>query len=322
MSASGRVEAGKEIAVYTEGSQRVEEIFVREGQVVEEGEVLFQISLSELEEQITVARQDMEKARLQNQDIQNSRNQDQQNQETARNRAAEDYDTAVFKGEQSIAEAKSAWDAAEVALREFLESSTDKMSYSQNGEASGESGQLGQIDDSAGSEEAGAEWERRKSELEQAVTDAKRTYEEAVSSKDYSVQEAKRALEDASKGVTLDSTLEQNEITRQQEEIELNKLLELQAAEGKIKAPVRGAVTEIMIAVGDFTSDGTAIRMADASGESYLTVSVDRTEGEFISIGSSVEIKVSGKAEKITDYTVTGIVENKEDGQKWDFYLK
>jgi len=313
VSASGRVEAGKEIAVYTEGSQRVEEIFVREGQVVEEGEVLFQISLSELEEQITVARQDMEKARLQNQDIQNSRNQDQQNQETARNRAAEDYDTAVFKGEQSIAEAKSAWDAAEVALREFLESSTDKMSYSQNGEASGESGQLGQIDDSAGSEEAGAEWERRKSELEQAVTDAKRTYEEAVSSKDYSVQEAKRALEDASKGVTLDSTLEQNEITRQQEEIELNKLLELQAAEGKIKAPVRGAVTEIMIAVGDFTSDGTAIRMADASGESYLTVSVDRTEGEFISIGSSVEIKVSGKAEKITDYTVTGIVENKED---------
>ena len=68
MSASGRVEAGKEIAVYTEGSQRVEEIFVREGQVVEEGEVLFQISLSELEEQITVARQDMEKARLQKQE--------------------------------------------------------------------------------------------------------------------------------------------------------------------------------------------------------------------------------------------------------------
>ena len=313
VSASGRVEAGKEVAVYTEGAQRVEEIFVREGQMVEKGEVLFQISLSELEEQITAARQDMEKMRLQNQDILNSRNQEQQDQATARNRAAEDYDAAVLKGEQSIAEAKSAWEAAEGALREFLESSADERLYSQEQEISGEGSLSGQTDDSAGGEESGAEWEVRKSELEQAAADAKQAYDEAVSSNDQNILAAKRALEDSSKGLTLDSTLEQNEITRQQEELKLNKLIELKAAEGKIQAPVRGTVTEIMITTGDFTSDQTAIRMADASGESCLTVSVDRTEGEFISAGSSVEIKASGKAEKICDYTVTDIVENKED---------
>ena len=164
VSASGRVEAGKEIAVYTEGAQRVEEIFVREGQMVEKGEVLFQISLSELEEQITAARQDMEKMRLQNQDILNSRNQEQQDQATARNRAAEDYDAAVLKGEQSIAEAKSAWEAAEGALREFLESSADERLYSQEQEISGEGSLSGQTDDSAGGEESGAAWEARKSE--------------------------------------------------------------------------------------------------------------------------------------------------------------
>lgn len=313
VSASGRVEAGKEIAVYTEGAQRVEEIFVREGQMVEKGEVLFQISLSELEEQITAARQDMEKMRLQNQDILNSRNQEQQDQATARNRAAEDYDAAVLKGEQSIAEAKSAWEAAEGALREFLESSADERLYSQEQEISGEGSLSGQTDDSAGGEESGAEWEVRKSELEQAAADAKQAYDEAVSSNDQNILAAKRALEDSSKGLTLDSTLEQNEITRQQEELKLNKLIELKAAEGKIQAPVRGTVTEIMITTGDFTSDQTAIRMADASGESCLTVSVDRTEGEFISAGSSVEIKASGKTEKICDYTVTDIIENKED---------
>lgn len=313
VSASGRVEAGKEIAVYTEGAQRVEEIFVREGQMVEKGEVLFQISLSELEEQITAARQDMEKMRLQNQDILNSRNQEQQDQATARNRAAEDYDAAVLKGEQSIAEAKSALEAAEGALREFLESSADERLYSQEQEISGEGSLSGQTDDSAGGEESGAEWEVRKSELEQAAADAKQAYDEAVSSNDQNILAAKRALEDSSKGLTLDSTLEQNEITRQQEELKLNKLIELKAAEGKIQAPVRGTVTEIMITTGDFTSDQTAIRMADASGESCLTVSVDRTEGEFISAGSSVEIKASGKTEKICDYTVTDIVENKED---------
>ena len=39
VTGSGRVEAGKEIAVYTESGQRVKEIFVREGQSVEAGEV-------------------------------------------------------------------------------------------------------------------------------------------------------------------------------------------------------------------------------------------------------------------------------------------
>lgn len=313
VSASGRVEAGKEVAVYTEGAQRVEEIFVREGQMVEEGEVLFQINLSELEEQITVARQDMEKMRLQNQDIQNSRNQEQQDQETARVRAAEDYDTAVQKGEQSAAEAKNAWETAERALQEFLAGNANETLYRQSEGASDESGEYGQADGSAGDGESGAEWESRRSKLEQAVTDAKRAYDEAVLSNDQNIQAAKRTLQDASKGIILDSTLEQNEITRQQEELKLNKLLELEASEGKIKAPVRGTVTEILIAAGDFTSDGTAIRMADASGESCLSVSVDRTEGEFISTGSIVEIKASGKAEKICDYTVTGIDLNKED---------
>lgn len=334
VSASGRVEAGKEVAVYTEEAQRVEEIFVREGQMVEKGDVLFQINLSELEEQITAARQDMEKMRLQNQDIQNSRNQEQQGQETARVRAAEDYDTAVQKGEQSAAEAKNAWEAAERALQEFLAGSADETLYRQSEGAIDESkkyeqtagsaddgenaaertyGSGWQTADSAGGGESGAEWESRKSELEQAVTDAKRAYDEAVSSNDQNIQAAKRTLQDASKGIILDSTLEQNEITRQQEELKLNKLLELEASEGKIKAPVRGIVTQILLTTGDFTSDGTAIRMADASGESCLTVSVDRTEGEFISTGSSVEIKAFGKAEKICGYTVTEIAENQED---------
>ena len=121
----------------------------------------------------------------------------------------------MLKGEQSIAEAKSAWEAAEGALREFLESSADERLYSQEQEISGEGSLSGQTDDSAGGEESGAEWEVRKSELEQAAADAKQAYDEAVSSNDQNILAAKRALEDSSKGLTLDSTLEQNEITRQ-----------------------------------------------------------------------------------------------------------
>ena len=65
VTGSGRVEAGKEIAVYTESGQRVKEIFVREGQSVEAGEVLFTVDLEELQEQILAAEQELEKSRLQ-----------------------------------------------------------------------------------------------------------------------------------------------------------------------------------------------------------------------------------------------------------------
>lgn len=319
VSASGRVEAGKEIAVYTESSQRVQDICVQEGQMVEEGTVLFQIDLSELEEQITEAQLNMEKTRLQNQDIQNTRNQEQQDQALARNRAAEDYDSAVSQGDHSVAEAKNAWETAEQELQNFLNEGVAGVSYSESGEAMpDERSQAEQVKDVVEGKETDSEWEIKKSELEHKVADAKRTYEETVESNNNNIQAAKRALEDASKGITSDSTLEQYEITRQQEELSLNKLLELQAAEGKIKAPVRGIVTKIMITVGDFTSEGTAVRMADVSGESYLTVAVDRADEEYISQGSNVEIEASGKKEKLSNYTVTSITENKEDPTQLD----
>ena len=69
VSASGRVEAGKEIAVYTKSGQRVREICVQEGQSVEEGQVLFLVDLEELEEQILTVQQELEKLKLQDQDL-------------------------------------------------------------------------------------------------------------------------------------------------------------------------------------------------------------------------------------------------------------
>ena len=112
VTGSGKVEAGKEVAVYTESGQRVKEICVQEGQMVEEGELLFTIDMEELEEQILAAQQEMEKARLQNQDAQNAKDLEQRNRATAQNRAADDYNQAVSEGDSSVAQAKAAWDSA------------------------------------------------------------------------------------------------------------------------------------------------------------------------------------------------------------------
>lgn len=404
VNGSGRVEAGKEIAVYTENGQRVKEICVREGQSVKAGDVLFTVDLEELEEQILAAQQELEKSRLQNQDAQSSRNVEQQNRERAKNRAAEDYSQAVAEGDASVAQAKAAWDQAEQELKNFLaagppdtaagesrakqeadekpeaaeskkegsdsqpdeseqgdergsqpeadeseqnlgagqpessgngqDTGTSQPETSGNGQDTG-TGQpetFGNGQDAGGSqpESSGNEqsredelsaWEAEKARLEQAAAQAKAEYETAVSSRTENVKTAARAMEDANAPAASDSTSRQNEITSRQQELALGKLQALQKAEGKITAPVQGVVTNIAVTTGDFTTEGTAMRLADTSQGSRLVVSVDKSNEEYVSKGCQAAISVPGSKEKITKYTVTSITENEEDPTLLDIVI-
>lgn len=351
---SGKAEAGKEIAVYTEAGQRVKEICVQEGQSVEEGEVLFLVDLQELEEQILAAEQELEKLKLQGQDAQSAQSVERQNRQNARNRAAEDYNTAVAQGNGAVSEAKAAWDRAEQELQQFIQNSPNpgKTSQAQStivpetdegqaekeggktesgeeqdleadesqkssahyneesgtGKASQENGWTGESDQTV------AEWETRKTELEEAVAQAKAAYQEALSSRTDNVKNAARALEDASTPIASDSTGKQNEITRQQQEVTLHKLSRLKEAEGKVKAPVRGMVTNITITTGDFTTEGTAIRLADTSKGCRITAYVNKTDEKYVSKGSPVTITASGSRDEISDYyTISNIADNEED---------
>ncbi len=138
VKASGRVQAGQEAAIYTESGQRVKEICVREGQSVEAGEVLFRLDLEELEEQILAAQQELEKTKLQNQDVANAKAFEQSNRQTARQRAQEDYNQAVSQGDSAVAEAKKAWEEAEQALQDFINSSAS------SGDGGAATGNLGE----------------------------------------------------------------------------------------------------------------------------------------------------------------------------------
>ncbi len=329
---SGRTEAGKEIAVYTEAGQRVKEICVQEGQSVEEGEVLFLVDLQELEEQIMAARQELEKLKLQGQDTQSAQSVERQNQQNARNRAAEDYNTAVAQGNEAVAEAKAAWDRAEQELQQFLQTSPEADNSGKNtliprtdlsapeekyeNSETGEETQKKDSEEDSGQaqpENDAANWEARKKELEEAASQARAAYQAALSSRTDNVKNAARALEDASLPRASDSTGKQNEITRQQQELALNKLLKLKEAEGTVTAPVGGMVTNIAITTGDFTTEGTAIRLADTSKGCRITASISKADEKYVSKGSPVIITASGSKDKINDYTVSNITEHEED---------
>lgn len=358
VNASGRVQAGQEAAIYTESGQRVKEICVREGQSVEAGEVLFRLDMEELEEQILAAQQELEKTKLQNQDVANAKAFEQSNRQTARQRAQEDYNQAVSQGDSAVAEAKRAWEEAEKALQDYINSSaaadndgaaagdlgedeqskaqgpkkedgTDAEQEQQGQEepATDSSSQQGQEESATdGSSQQGqdtsADKEAEKEALEQAAAEAKAAYDAAVSSRADNLRSAVRALEDAAKPQSAeDSTQKQNEITRQQQDLALNKLLALQTAQGEVKAAVSGVITQILVSTGDFTSDGAAMRMEDTSKGGRIVLSVDKSNEKYVSKGSPVKLKAFGSKDAITDYTVTNVTANEQDSSLLDITI-
>lgn len=387
VKASGRVEAGQEAAVYTESGQRVKEICVREGQTVEAGEVLFRLDMEELEEQILAAQQELEKTKLQNQDVANAKAFEQSNRQTARQRAQEDYNQAVSQGDSAVAEAKRVWDEAEQALQDYInssaadnggaaagdlgedeqpkgqgprkeegtdtekeegqeepatdgssqqgqDSSADKDSPVQGTDTPQDGGTFKQGEDNpaeGGSPNPGnqgtqgngtADREAQKEALEQAAAEAKAAYDAAVLSRTDSVRSAVRALEDAAKPQSAeDSTQKQNEITRQQQDLALNKLLALQTAQGEVKASVSGVIKQILVSTGDFTSDGAAMRMEDTSKGGRIVLSVDKSNEKYVSKGSPVKLKAFGSKDVITDYAISNITANKQDSAMLDLTI-
>ena len=76
------------------------------------------------------------------------------------------------------------------------------------------------------------------------------------------------------------------------------------------------------ITTGDFTTNGTAIRLADTSEGSRLVATVDKSHEKYVSKGSPVNISVSGSKEEITDYTVANVAENEEDNTLLDVTIE
>lgn len=368
VTGSGRVEAGREVAIYTETGQRVTEICVQEGESVERGDVLFLLDMDKLNEQILQVQQEIEKIKLQSEDVQNAKAIEQRSQQTARQRAQEDYNQAISQGDATVTEAKRAWDEAEQALQNFLNSSADTGNGGANNGASntgktdeqleedgtdrqskengeegqpgknGEDGQSGKNqsdgqskkDQAAdkegtqgnqmGSQDNAAERETQKAALEQAVAEAKAAYEAAVSSRVDNIRTAARALEDAAMAKsTPDSSAKQNEITKKQQELTLNKLQALKDAGGEVKATVNGIVKQVLVTTGDLTSDGAAVRLADTSEGGRLTVSVEKQYAEYLVTGSPVDLKPSGSKNVISDYTISSVTKNPQDDNLVDF---
>ena len=119
VEASGKVEENREQAIRIARNITVSTIYVSEGQQVKAGDILVQLDRKDLEEQILMVKQEIEKLELNNKDIKSQKSVTKQKKAAKKAQASEDIELAEQKGDKAIAQAAQALETAQHRLDEF-----------------------------------------------------------------------------------------------------------------------------------------------------------------------------------------------------------
>ncbi len=281
VTAVGKVEEDQEMAVSTEAGQKIAQIWVREGQTVEPGDVLLQLDLRTLKGQIASCGEGLEKIDLETAGLEKAAQIQAQKEDLAVRRAQEDYDLAVAKGDQAVSQAAWEWERA-----------VDRLNgYQQEAE----------ID------------EGEESALTEAVYAAQKAYEEAMDARDDGIREAARALEDAHVQEPSDNTIRLKEIEAREIRAQMKKLKKIQRTGGKILSPIKGTVTKIQASVGEVTAETPLLFLADRTAGCRFIAQAEKGQEEYLQKGVSVTLTNEQKKKTSKDLTIDSVKADSED---------
>lgn len=122
----GTVKENLEKAISTEPNIMVETLYAAQGSQVEEGELLMQLRMADIEEQIENLNTEIKKLELNNRDLGSRKQSEQQKKSVQAQRAREDYDRAETEGGNRVAQAQAALARAEAELEEFYQAGQEE----------------------------------------------------------------------------------------------------------------------------------------------------------------------------------------------------
>lgn len=268
---NGVVSPGMEYGVYALPDLRVEALFVREGDMVEEGTALFVIDVADLERQIT--EKELEIAGYQDA-------QDESRRQTKQNAAA--FKIALTRAQEDYTRTERDCDLAISRARENLTQAKETLEAAQN-----------QAPDApvSGGDAALSTYQEQLTALEQEVREANRRVEDALLDKEASLATARRQIEDAE--LAADSAAAGGSAGKLQLaylKAQLAELKALLAEEGIVYAKEAGVITKVSLAVGERTGDTAGLLYAVEQEEKWFAVSVPEEMSGYITLEDTVEL--------------------------------
>lgn len=314
VEAEGIIRQGSDVAVHTLPGLRVERIFVRAGDAVGEGSLLFSLDKEELAE--TIGDKELEAARLGYQiaDIRKNRSLAEETKEKETQRAKEDYAAAQGKGDAAVNRAEAALGKAEKRLKEHKDNPVDITSDKDRQEAydayeqwleeqketgNTVSGNIVEKPDYSGEDSEKQAWESSREALEDTMEGARGNKEDAERSRQDSLTQAGRAVEDSLTEGQADSTLEIYGLQLKQLKRDIEKYKVIYAQDGIVASEVSGTVTAVNLTAGERTPDGAAVVCADAEAAYRFEVSFTKEQKKYVNLGDAVTLKTAKGTEEL-----------------------
>lgn len=280
----GLVVAGGELPVTTVSGLRIGQLYVAVGDRVEEGTVLAQIDLADLEELISSERNEIAKLDTQIQTILTNESLAQQKQDLELARAREDYELQARIGDTKVGRAQESYVQAEEAL--------------------------------AGAQENGGLSEEDEKAMRETIQQAAYAEADAKQQRDEENKELERKLEDLQMPTEESSSLEVYRLEREEHLDTLQKYEKIKDAEGKLYAESHGVVTKLLAGVGERTADTAWLLLSDEEKPCRLQVTLTKEQKKLVSLGETVSVEIKSGKQECRIETVTD-----EGGGTYCLYL-
>ena len=263
ISGSAVIESTLDIPVYVSDGLYVNQIFVTNGDKVEKGDELFQVDVTKIDQMIAAKNNELTSFKLQIQDAESQEAFSDKSSDLALKQAKDNLSQAKEEYKKSIAIALKAYEDAKKAYEACL-----------NG------GQVATGTDAS-----------MLDVLEADMNAKKQAYDQLIDARDKELFLLQQAVQSASLG-TADSTMtEQLSLSYTLLEDELNELIKLKAADGKIKAEMAGQIKDIMLNIGEATYSSAVMIISKTDNTLLVKSEFPAKYKDDIKAGSQVAIK-------------------------------
>ncbi len=324
VEADGIVEAGDKIPVTAMNGLRVDRLAVQSGDRLEEGDVILTVDTGDLQEMIADRQTEIAKLQTQIDAIVQNQELDRQKKELEEQRAREDYEEIARHEDDLVGRAAEAYSQVEYEIdkqrnaereRRRKEEEERKAAQRENDpEGAGEYEEEPQEDYAEEIPDSPVD-EALYEELQQAA------YAEADArwQRDNAVKDAEREVEDAAAPDSADASLEVNRLELASLQEEIARFQEILDAEGQIRTPRGGLVTDVYVDVGGRTSDAAVLLLADEAVPCRFKTVISQEQKKYVSLGDAVQLKLDGSREK--DAAVDYLAESDTAPGSYDVYI-
>lgn len=331
VTGTGKVLGTRERAVFTQEGQKVQQVYVQEGQIVKKGDVLLKFSVKYLEKTIKEKQDSIKVLQGKIDDLISVQSVNQQKKNNDLSSAQENYNSTVFSGNYSVQTAQNEAAIARQRLQDYYAQrdvqkdnvpDEDKFSDSSEFDDPGNTDNTGNAADPGNNTSGNTNnSDGQDNSQEQTLIDDVRAKEQAVNdamiSRNKDVQSAGQSVRDAQIGDASDSTLENTQTELETAQKELETLQRVLARKGKVKAPCDGVIKSLNAVTGSQTGAEAAIVLYETKGTFRFQTDVSKDDLKYIKTGQTVTLKGADDKE-IENAEIESV---KEDSNNEDQYI-